>query len=545
VSQDTHSAESEKEGVKVHIKKAVAVLGASALTLGLAACGSDSADNAADGGNGGDNYILVNGSEPQRPLLPGDTNETGGGRITDVLYAGLTYYDKDGESHNELAESIEPEGEKSYRVTLKDTKWADGTPVTANDFVDAWNYAVENSQMNSSFFEPIKGYEDGKPLEGLQVVDDKTFTIELEQPEADFPQRLGYVAYAPLHPSAFDDMEAYGENPIANGPYKLLEWNHNQDAIVVPNEEYQGDRKAQNDGVNFVFYAQQDAAYADLLSGNLDVLDAVPDSAMSNFEEELGERAVNQPAAAFQSVTLNENEEHFGGEEGKLRRQAISKAIDRDEITQTIFEGTRTPATDFASPVIPGHSDDLEGVEVHRSDPEEAKHLWEAADKINKFDGELEISYNADGGHQAWVDAVANSIRNAIGIEAVGNAYPDFKSLLDDMDNDAVKGAFRTGWSADYPSLGNFLIPLYSTNGSSNYARYSNPAVDTLLSDAASAESPEAAAEKYNEVQRVLFEDLPAIPLWNQNVTGGYSENVENVEFSWRSLPVLHQITKN
>ena len=242
----------------MHIKKAVAALGAGALALGLAACGG-SADNSADGAG---NYVLANGSEPQRPLLPADTNETGGGRIVDVLYAGLTYYDKDGESHNELAESIDLEGEKTYRVTLKDTKWADGTPVTAKDFVDAWNYAVENSQMNAYFFEPIKGYEDGKPLEGLEVIDDKTFTIELEQPEADFPQRLGYTAFSPLHPSAFDDMEAYGEYPISNGPYKLLEWNHNQDAIVVPNEEYQGDRKAQNDGVNFIFYAQQDAAYA-------------------------------------------------------------------------------------------------------------------------------------------------------------------------------------------------------------------------------------------------------------------------------------------
>ena len=90
--------------------------------------------------------------------------------------------------------------------------------------------------------------------------------------------------------------------------------------------------------------------------------------------------------------------------------------------------------------------------------------------------------------------------------------------MLDDMDNDAVKGAFRTGWSADYPSLGNFLIPLYGTGASSNYARYSNPAVDALLEEAATAASPEAAAEKYNEVQKVLFEDLPAIPLWYSNV---------------------------
>ena len=118
----------------MHIKKAVAALGASALALGLAACGG-SAANSADGAG---NYVLTNGSEPQRPLLPADTNETGGGRIVDVLYAGLTYYDKDGESHNELAESIDLEGEKTYLVTLMVTKWADGTRVTAKDFVYAW-----------------------------------------------------------------------------------------------------------------------------------------------------------------------------------------------------------------------------------------------------------------------------------------------------------------------------------------------------------------------------------------------------------------------
>lgn len=532
----------------MQLKKTAAILGAGALTFGLVACGdsNDSADGGAEGTtSGGDNYVLVNGSEPQNPLVPGNINETGGGRIIDQIFAGLVYYDGDGEVQNDIAESIEPEGDAGYRVTLKDAKWSDGSPVTAKDFVDAWNYTVENSLLGAYHLEPIKGFEEGKKLEGLEVVDDKTFTIELTQPESDFPSRLGYTAFFPMHPSAYDDIEAYGEKPISNGPYTLSEWNHNQNAVVVPNAEYDGPRKAQNDGLDYVFYAQQDAAYADLLSGNLDVLDAIPDSAFATFEDELGDRAVNQPAAIFQSMTIGEKADHFSGEEGALRRQAISRAINREEITATIFDGTRTPATDFTSPVLPGHSDSLNGVEVLKYDPEEAKRLWAEADAIAPFTGEFTISYNADGGHQAWVDAVANSIRNAIGIEAVGNAYPDFKSMLDDMDNDAVKGAFRTGWSADYPSLGNFLIPLYGTGASSNYARYSNPAVDALLEEAATAASPEAAAEKYNEVQKVLFEDLPAIPLWYSNVAGGYSENVENVAFSWRSLPVLHQITKN
>ncbi|MDY5784883.1 ABC transporter substrate-binding protein [Corynebacterium sp.] len=534
----------------MHFKKAAAVFASSALALGLAACGDSGSSNASGdqtgGSAGGDNYVTANGSEPQNPLVPGNTNETGGGRIVDNIYSGLVYYDRDGETHNELAESIELEGDKTYKVTLKDgLKWSDGSPLKAEDFVNAWNYTMKESLMSASFYEPILGFEEGKEsMEGLTVVDDTTFTIELSQPESDFPTQLGYSAFFPLHPSAYDDIDAYGENPISNGPYKLAEWNHNQDATIVPNEEYTGEREAKNDGINFVFYAQQDAAYADLLAGNLDVIDAVPDSAFSTFEDELGERAVNQPSAVFQSFTIPENLEHFSGEEGNLRRQALSKAINRQEITDTIFEGTRTPATDFTSPVIPGHSDSLDGADVLQYDPEEAKRLWAEADAIAPFTGQFSISYNADGGHQAWVDAVANSIRNTLGIDAVGNAYPDFKSLRDDVKERRIEGAYRTGWQADFPTLGNFLVPLYTTGASSNDGDYSNPQFDQLTKEAAGAATLDEATPKYNEAQEILLKDLPAIPLWYSNVTGGSSENVDNVIFSWKSQPLYYEITK-
>src|SRR5690606_8163463 len=123
-------------------------------------------------------------------------------------------------------------------------------------------------------------------------------------------------------------------------------------------------------GLNIVFYASQDAAYADLQGGELDVHDAIPDSAFATFESDLGDRAVNQPAAIFQSFTIPERLEHFAGEEGNLRRQALSMAINRAEITDVIFQGTRTPASDFTSPVIDGWSDSLAGSEVLDYNPE-------------------------------------------------------------------------------------------------------------------------------------------------------------------------------
>lgn len=534
------------------IKKTIALFSTAALTLTLAACGSegeDSADGGAagDGNGGGDNYVLADGTEPQNPLIPANTNETGGGKIVDSIYAGLVYYDADGETHNEIAESIEANDDNTeYTVTLKETTFEDGSPLTAHNFVDTWNYAVANDQLNAYFFESIEGFEEGaESMSGLEVVDDYTFTIKLSQPEADFPAQLGYSAFYPLHESALDDMDGFGQDPIANGPYKLLEWNHNQDAIVVPNEEYSGDRVAQNDGVKFNFYADQDAAYADLLAGNLDVLESIPDSAFDVYEADLGDRAVNQPFAGFQSFTIHEELEHFEGEEGNLRRQALSHAINREEITETIFKGTRTPASDFTSPVLPGFSGDIEGNDVLEYDPEKAKELWAEADEINEWSSpSFEIAYNSDGGHKSWVDAVSNSIKNTLEIEAVGAPYPDFKSLRDEVTNREIDTAFRTGWQADYPSMGNFLAPLYRTNASSNDGDYSNEDFDRLIDEALTADSLEDAQEKFNEAQEILFEDLPTIPLWYPNTTGGYSENVDNVTFSWKQQPLYFEITK-
>ncbi|NLA56501.1 MAG: ABC transporter substrate-binding protein, partial [Corynebacterium humireducens] len=135
-------------------KKTLALLAATTLGFGLVAC-TDSGDNGAAGGSGGDKYVLANGTEPQNPLIPSNTNEVGGGRIVDMIYSGLVYYDAEGEIHNEMAESIEPEGEKSYRVTLKDGwTFADGTEITAQHFVDTWNHAVANSHLSAYFFEP-------------------------------------------------------------------------------------------------------------------------------------------------------------------------------------------------------------------------------------------------------------------------------------------------------------------------------------------------------------------------------------------------------
>ncbi|MEF3405752.1 peptide ABC transporter substrate-binding protein [Agromyces sp. CCNWLW203] len=530
---------------------AIALAAAGALTL--SGCTSGGADPSAPAGDS-TAVITTNGSEPQNPLIPTNTNEVGGGKILDAMFAGLVYYDAKGAAHNDVAEDISSDDAQNYTIKLKaDQKFTNGEPVTAASFVDAWNYGADtaNEQLSQYFFESIKGfsYDESVPeLPGLVVVDDTTFTVELNQPESDFPLRLGYSAFYPLPESAFEDLEAFGESPVGNGPYMLDgedAWKHNEKIDLVVNPDYDGPRKAVNGGLDIIFYASQDAAYADLQGGNLDVLDAIPDSALATFEDEFGDRAITQAAAIFQSFTIPARLPHFSGEEGNLRRQAISLAINREEITDVIFSGTRTPAHDFTSPVIDGYSEDIPGSEVLEYNPEEAKKLWAEADAIAPWDGTFKIAYNADGGHQAWVDAVANGLKNDLGIDAAGDPYPTFAEARTKITDRTIQTAFRSGWQADYPALFNFLGPLYGTGAGSNDGDYSNPEVDTLLKEGLAETDIAAANEKFQAAQEILFQDLPAIPLWYSTVNGAWSESVNDVEFGWNSVPLYNQITKS
>ncbi|MCA1305798.1 ABC transporter substrate-binding protein [Microbacterium esteraromaticum] len=524
-------------------------------TLVLAGCaGGDDTDSGDTGGGAGDAgaIITANGSEPQNPLIPTNTNETGGGKILDSIFAGLVGYAADGSVFNDVAEEITVDDPQNLTVKIREgLTFTDGEEITADNFIKAWNYGAlaSNEQLSSYFFEDIEGfsYDEDSELSGLEQVDDYTFTIALNKPASDFAQRLGYSAYYPLPDVAFDDIDAFGENPIGNGPYMLDgegAWQHDVGIDLVVNPDYDGPRTPANGGLNIKFYASQDAAYADLLGGELDVLDALPDSAFATFESDLGDRAVNQPAAIFQSFTIPERLEHFSGEEGNLRRQAISMAINRAEITDVIFQGTRTPASDFTSPVIDGWSDSLTGSEVLDFNEAKAQELWAEADAISPWSGEFQLAYNADGGHQAWVDATVNSIKNVLGIEASGAPYPTFAELRGKVTDRTIETAFRTGWQADYPGLYNFLGPLYATNAGSNDGDYSSAEFDGLIADGISSTDPDTANGLFQQAQEVLLKDLPVLPLWYSNVVGGFSENVENVEFGWNSVPLFYQITK-
>lgn len=527
--------------------RVVAAVLIAALLTSLTGCGGEVDTDA----------VIVNAAEPQNALIPTDTNDTNGGRIVDRLFAGLLSYDANGTPALEVASAIKTTDNLNYRITLKPGwTFSDGSPVTAQSFVDAWNYGAlsTNAQLQQSFFSPIAGFEEvaatkpaARTMSGLRVVGDHEFAVRLKAPTIDFTLRLGFSPFYPLPHSAYDDMAAFGQHPIGNGPYQLVDgpaWQHNTKIDLVANPGYHGNRVPRNKGLRLLLYANLDSAYADLLAGNLDVLDTIPPSMLPVYRKDLGDRASTAPAAANQTLDTPLRLPHFGGEEGRLRRLALSAAINRPQTCRQIFSGARAPAREFTASSLPGYNPDIAGDDVLNFDPERARRLWGQADAISPWSGRYAIAYNADGGHQDWVDAVANSIKNVLGIDAVGAPQPTFAGFRTQITDRTITTAFRAGWQGDYPSLLEFLQPLFVTGAKANDVGYSNPRFDSALAGAEAAPSLPRSYALTNEAQRILLHDMPVVPLWYTIAVAGRSSAVRDVVLTWNGLPDYERIVK-
>lgn len=480
--------------------------------------------------------VTVYSTEPQNPLVPSNTNEVGGANVIDNIFTGLiTYRASDGAPENAVATSITSSDQIVWDIKLaKDWTFHDGSPVTADSFIDAWNYgaAGKNAQLNQFFFEPIAGYEavalpdaTADRLSGLSKVNDYEFTVTLRAPNSQFPVMLGYAAFMPLPPVFFTDPAAFGERPIGNGPFSFVSWEKNTAITLARYDDYPLQRPRIASAVLSMFPSAEEA-YDALLADQLDVLDVIPPSALADlaFRDDLDERIAESPAGVIQTITFPLYDKRF---EDPNVRAAFSMAIDRNLIITKIFEGTRQAATGWVSPVVDGYKGGACG-ENCSFDPEKAKSRLAAADG---FDGPVTIAYNADGGHAAWVDATCASITATLQVPCTGKPYPDFPSFRNDVTAKKMDGMFRTGWQMDYPSIENFLVPLYKTGASNNDGGYSNLRFDALMDEGASLPGNEG-IKKFQEGEAVLASDMPVIPLWYGKVVAGYSTRVDNVEFT-------------
>ncbi|MFI7598559.1 ABC transporter substrate-binding protein [Actinoplanes sp. NPDC049681] len=518
-------------------------VGATAIALLAAGCSGGGSENT----DTNSNSIVLGIGEPQH-LIPTNTTETSGAQVLAALFYPLVDFDAQSKPVEVAAESITSDDNKVWTVKLKPGfTFSNGEPVVADNYIDAWNYGAygPNGQGASYFFERIEGYadlqsvdpdgEDGpqkapepkaKTLTGLKKVDDNTFTVTLSTPFAGWESVMGYTAFLPLPKAAWKSpgviADGFEDAIIGNGPFKMKgTWEHDSQIVVEKVAGFKG-TVPKIDGVTFKIYQDQKAEYADLVAGNDDIQTSIPIESLAAAPGDLGDRFKKSPSSSFAFVGFPTFQKEFSD---KRVRQALSMAVNRKEMTDQIFLGSQTPATSFVSPAVAGYRENTCGANCEYN-PTKAKELYTAA----KGPSKIQITYNADGGHKAWVDAMCNQIKASLGVDCTGVGEPKFADLLTKVEKKQPVGLIRLGWVMDYPLMENYLGPLYGTGGSSNYYGYSNPAFDSLVKEGSAAKTTDDAIKKWQQAEDILADDMPVIPLrFGQNVFG-HSEKVKNVD---------------
>jgi oligopeptide transport system substrate-binding protein len=528
-------------------KRAGAVALGAAFVLVAAGCNSGGSDDASSGGTA-DGAITIDGTQPEVGLVPANTTETGGGKVVDFLWTGLVAYPNDGGApKNALAESIDTSDSKVYTIKIKqNTKFHDGSVVKAKNFVDAWNWDAysPNGAQNASFFSDIQGFSDvqsedpdgpdgpkkapepkAKTMTGLEVVDEWTFKVTLNAPFSIFPTKLGYSAFMPLPDSFFTSTpDAFGKHPIGNGPVKFVSWQDNVEIKLTRFDDYTLDDRVKIKDVTVKLYQDDTAAYNDLLSGNLDFQQQIPVSSLAGdkWKSDLGERGVNTPIPVTQIISFPIYDPRY---KSPLLRKAVSLAINREEIADKIFFGSRKAAKTWSNPLSPGNKEGDCTVCDFKVD--EAKTLLQQA---GGFQGEMVFYYNADASHKAWMEAVAQQVKNNLGINARAEGIPTFAVFRQQVNAHKMKGPYRAAWQQDYPDVENWLGPLYVTGGSSNDNAYSNAQVDALYKQGTGAPDVDAAHAKFSDAVKIVDQDVPAMPIVTVNQQSGHSERVSKIE---------------
>ncbi|MCZ4098171.1 ABC transporter substrate-binding protein [Streptomyces sp. So13.3] len=531
---------------------------ATAVALAATACGGGGSDSG--GGGGASGIVSASWGDPQSPLEPANTNEVQGGKVLDMLFRGLKKYNpKTGKAENMVAASITTTDSQNFAIKLNPGwTFSDGDPVTSDSFINAWNYGalLKNAQKNASFFRFIDGYDAVHPekegaastaqtLGGLKKVDDLNFTVKLGAKFSTWPDTLGYSAYDPLPKSFFSDHAAWLSKPIGNGPYTVDSYTKGQTMKMRKWAGYKGPDAAQNGGIDLRVYTDNNTAYTDLQAGNIDLVDDIPASQLKNAKSDLGDRFINQPAGIIQTVSFPLYDAKWSGPNAAKIRQGLSMAINRAQITEQIFQKTREPASDWTSPVLGEAGGFKAGLcgDACTFNPTEAKKLITEAGGLPG--GQVTLTSNVDtGSHKDWSDAVCNSINNALGNDkaCVFNPIGTFADFRSKVTSKQMTGMFRTGWQMDYPLIQNFLQPIYYTNASSNDSHYTNANFDKLINEANAEPDTAKAVALFQDSEKQLAIDMPAIPLWYQNGTGGYSTKISNVTLNQFSVPVYNEI---
>jgi len=481
---------------------------------------------------------------------PYNLQESEGTQVGQAVFDSLVAFDP-------ITSELKPAAAESWESNEDATVWTfhlvegakfhDGSDVTADDFKYAWERICTPSVASEISYHlgAVKGYdamqdETATELEGVKVIDDYTLEVTLNYGFADFEFVVGHPALAPVPKEAVEaDPAAFSEMPIGNGPFKMAEpWAHDQYIKIVKFDDYYGD-EPNIDGVDFKILADQDTAFLEFEAGNLDFTQ-IPTGRIQETIDKYGESPDGYTVNPGEQVSLGAEQAIYyllvNTTDPALKdpnvRAALSMAIDRQDICDKVFEGTRTPATGIVPPGIVGY--EANAFPYAKYDVEAAKaKLAEAGFPNGEGFPEISLEYNSGSGHEDILQLVQEDLK-AIGVNGklVGSEWAQYLDKLGAADYQVG----RLGWIADYPIMDNFLYPLFKTGSSDNYSFYSNPDVDAKLDEARTTVDDDARVALYQEIESIVGNDAVSIPMFYYRHTRVASDRVNDGVYSANGL---------
>ena len=478
-----------------------------------------------------------------------------------ILFAfdNLLKMDKDGKVVPGLAEKYEVSDDQlTWTFHLRDgLKWSDGSALTADDFVYSWQRLVDPSvaaPYAQTVLGMVEGYDDaiGRPdADGnttvdpdptklkVEATDDKTLVVHMAKPTPYFDKLAAFVSLSPVKKDVVEaNPDGWSIDPktyISTGPFKLTGWEPGSYLMFEKNENYWDADSIKLDGIKCLLMQDQNATFSAYESGDALMIKDVPTQEITTLKERSDFHI--DPILGTYYLDLNTTLDEF--KDPKVR-EALSLALDRKYISETITSGTYTPASGFVSEGVTDWNgtawqDNITdksayiNIDDHAGNLAKAKELLKEAGYENGV-GLPEMVYSTnDASYHKKIAEYLQQAWGELGLKVQVNIV-EWKSFTPQRRSGNYQIA-RDGWVMDYNDPSNILELALTGNGNNN-AKYSNPEFDALMSKAATEKDPQTRFGYLHQAEDFIMKDTAMVPLLYYN---DFYLQSDKITGSWHS----------
>ena len=527
------------------------------------------------GGTGDKNKLNVMLSSNVNSLDAAQATDLASFEIISNCVDGLLQLDANSKAVPAIAESYDVSADgKTYTFHLRDAKWSNGEPVTAQDFVFAWRrqceLAEEYSYMLGSTVACIKNADQiikgGNPETlGVSAPDAKTLVVELDAPVNFFPELMSFPVFFPINEKFYKSLDegTYGVTAasfLSNGAFQLAEYLPGAASISLKkNESYWDADKVSLKQIQYQVVSSSDNALTAFRNGTLQMIQlkgthvnhVKQDAALSKL------LTVQEDGSLFYlSYNQDPKNHHAGALTNVNLRRAISKAIDRESLTENyVMDGakpdTRAVPLNFARNKNTGvyfAEDQNKYAEYEAYDVEAAlRYLKMAQEELGREKFDLQMVYSNDSGDTIVrvVQAIKSQVEAALpGVTLELQPVPKAEYFSKISSNSFDLAVMN--WTPDYDDPMTFLTQ-WTTDSSKITEHWSNAAYDNLIQECSSgalAGDYDARWAAMNEAERILLENAVITPLYTGVNAFLTAENVKGIELHSVGVPRVFKYVK-